>query len=184
MQLLEALDRRDYSPSQRDLASRLNVSVGLINAFVKRLVKKGYIKVRTIPKNRVLYLLTPKGIVEKTRLTYKHIHDSYSYYKKTCGRLEKIYADLEREGCRRIAFYGISDIAELAYHVLNNSQLLFSGIIDDEHAGGKFIGNTVCSINEIYKLKFDRLLITNFEKVIESKDRLSSLCNSALWVYF
>ncbi|MBW2133565.1 MAG: winged helix-turn-helix transcriptional regulator [Deltaproteobacteria bacterium] len=68
LKLLEEIEH-NHAPSQRDLAKKLNISLGLVNAFVKRLAHKGYFKISTIPKNRVMYILTPKGMAEKTRLT-------------------------------------------------------------------------------------------------------------------
>ena len=56
--------------TQRGLAGKLGIALGLTNLYLKRLARKGYIKVTTIPRNRVKYLVTPKGFAEKTRLTY------------------------------------------------------------------------------------------------------------------
>jgi len=58
LQLLEEIES-NRSPSQRDLATHLNISLGLVNAFMKRLAKKGYFKITNIPRNRVRYILTP-----------------------------------------------------------------------------------------------------------------------------
>ena len=69
LKLLEEIEN-GHVPSQRDLAKTLNVSLGLVNSFIKRLAHKGYFKITTIPKNRVKYILTPKGAAEKARLTY------------------------------------------------------------------------------------------------------------------
>ena len=55
---------RDSSPSQRELSRRLNLSLGLVNSFIKRLVKKGYFKVKTLPRKRVKYFLTPEGLAK------------------------------------------------------------------------------------------------------------------------
>ena len=63
LQILEAIESND-APSQRDLAESLNISLGLINSFVRRLTKKGYFKITHLPRNRVSYILTPKGIAE------------------------------------------------------------------------------------------------------------------------
>jgi DNA-binding MarR family transcriptional regulator len=67
---------RDASPSQRELSSRLNLSLGLVNTFIKRLVSKGYFKVKTMPRNRVKYFLTPKGLARKSRLTVEYLQYS------------------------------------------------------------------------------------------------------------
>ena len=66
LKILEKVDN-GMSPSQRDLAGDLNISLGLVNSFIKRLVKKGFVKITTIPKKRIKYILTPRGAAEKTR---------------------------------------------------------------------------------------------------------------------
>ena len=66
LKILEKVDN-DSVPSQRDLARDLNISLGLVNSFIKRLVKKGYFKARHVPRNRIRYFLTPKGAAEKSR---------------------------------------------------------------------------------------------------------------------
>jgi DNA-binding MarR family transcriptional regulator len=75
LKLLEAIEA-DPGPSQRDLAQQLGVSLGLVNAFVRRLARKGYFKVRQVPKNRARYILTPRGALEKTHLTLEYIQFS------------------------------------------------------------------------------------------------------------
>ena len=67
--LLSELDR-DGGATQRILATKLGVALGLTNLYLKRLARKGYIKITTIPRNRIRYLLTPQGVTEKSRLTY------------------------------------------------------------------------------------------------------------------
>lgn len=183
LKLLEALDRQEGTPSQRELAKKLQVSVGFVNAFLKRLVKKGYIKVTTIPKNRIRYLLTREGFIEKSRLTYKYIHNSYTYYRNACKRLEILFSDLNKQGVKRVAFFGFSEIAELAYLVLQETDILFSGMIDDELAGETFSGKVIHSINEIQDIKFDRLIITNFEKMQAVRCKLESRIADTTWVY-
>jgi len=90
LQLLEEIEQ-NHTLSQRYLAKQLNVSLGLINSFIKRLGKKGYFKITTIPKNRVSYIITPKGIAEKSRLTYEYIHHSYQFYKGARSKLSHLF---------------------------------------------------------------------------------------------
>jgi DNA-binding MarR family transcriptional regulator len=66
LKLIQSLDK-EPEQTQRDLASELNVSLGLVNAFIKRLLNKGYFKIKTIPKNRIRYILTPEGMCEKNQ---------------------------------------------------------------------------------------------------------------------
>src|SRR3970040_1266097 len=85
LEILTAIDG-GHAPSQRVLAKRLEVALGLTNLYLKRLVGKGYVKISEFPRKplarkRLRYLLTPKGIAEKTRLTYEYFGPSQSLYR-------------------------------------------------------------------------------------------------------
>src|SRR5947199_10692339 len=76
---LEAIAEDDRI-TQRTLAGKLGIALGLTNLYLKRLVRKGYIKCVNVQSNRLQYLLTPKGIAEKTRLTYEFMQYSLVLY--------------------------------------------------------------------------------------------------------
>ena len=90
LQFLDELDRDGFS-TQRTLAKKLDVSLGLVNSFIKRLVHKGYVKITTIPRNRIKYILTPMGAAEKTQLTYDYIQHSYKFYKNARSGLKSLF---------------------------------------------------------------------------------------------
>ena len=73
--------------SQRDLSKKLNVALGLVNSYIKNLVSKGYVTIKTIPSKRYAYYLTPKGFAEKTRLTYHHLQNFTNLYRRSQKRL-------------------------------------------------------------------------------------------------
>ena len=77
MEMLHAVDREE-SLSQRGLAAKLNIALGLTNSYLKRCVRMGLIKVRKIPPNRYAYYLTPKGFGEKSRLTANYLLRSFN----------------------------------------------------------------------------------------------------------
>jgi DNA-binding MarR family transcriptional regulator len=104
LKLMESLERNPKQ-TQRDLAKDLDISLGLVNAFTKRLIKKGYFKIKTIPKNRIKYMLTPEGMYEKTRLTYQYILYSLDFYKETRVKIKSIYDRLFDQGKKRVFFY-------------------------------------------------------------------------------
>lgn len=165
LRTLKILERvgNGRTPSQRDLAGELNISLGLVNSFIKRLVKKGFVKITTIPKNRIKYILTPSGAAEKTRLTYKYIQHSYSFYKDARHRLRKICADLEKNGVQRIVFYGAGDLAEIAYISLQETPIQLAAIVDDEKKGERFMKQIVADPDRLNGFVFDRILITTID---------------------
>ncbi|PIQ84389.1 MAG: hypothetical protein COV75_02435, partial [Candidatus Omnitrophica bacterium CG11_big_fil_rev_8_21_14_0_20_63_9] len=66
--------------TQRELSQRIGMALGLTNLMLRRLTKKGYIKIIGTKRSRIRYLITPQGILEKTRLTYEFIHFSLQLY--------------------------------------------------------------------------------------------------------
>jgi DNA-binding MarR family transcriptional regulator len=159
MKILEEIDNY-HTPSQRDLSKKLNISLGLVNSFVKRLANKGYFKINNIPKNRVKYILTPMGVAEKTRLTYQYIQYSLGFYRNTREKLHKLFKSLMGQGVRRIVFYGDGDVAEIAFISLQETSIQMIAIVDDKNIGKKFLGGVVKDPDILYSLSFDRLLIT------------------------
>lgn len=163
LQLLEEIERSS-TPSQRDLAKKLNISLGLVNSFIKRLAHKGYFKVKTIPKNRVKYILTPRGAAEKSQLTYEYIQYSYRYFKEARQKLKELFVSLDELGARRIAFYGIGDFAEIAHISLKDTSLELVGMVDEYHTGEKVFGIRIITPDMLPALDFDRILITAVEQ--------------------
>ncbi|MFC1505009.1 winged helix-turn-helix transcriptional regulator [Thermodesulfobacteriota bacterium] len=167
LKLLEEIDKEE-TPSQRDLSRKLNISLGLVNSFIKRLAQKGYCKVTTIPKNRVRYLLTPKGAAEKTRLTYEYIQSSVVFYRDARHKVRRLFNDLSHEGVRTICFYGVSDLAEIAYLSMQETPIQLSGVVDEEKIGETFLRKTVVGSDQITNLACDRILITDILAPIEA----------------
>lgn len=160
LQLLEEIGHSETPPSQRDLAKKLDVSLGLVNSFVKRLVHKGYFKVSTIPKNRVRYILTPKGATEKTRLTYKYMQHSYQFYKDARRKFSDLFRQLTRDGIRRLVFYGAGDVAEIAGICLEETLIKLVAVVDDSRVGEHLSGVEVKGTDELASIDFDKILVT------------------------
>jgi DNA-binding MarR family transcriptional regulator len=160
LKILEKINN-DATPSQRDLARDLNISLGHVNSFIKRLVKNGYFKARHVSKNRMRYFLTPKGASEKTRLTYLFIHNSYNFYKEARQKLRDLYHELEKQGVSRVVFYGAGDLAEIAYLSLQETKIKLVAVFDDEKKGKRFMQFTVDNPQNLLSFSFDRILITS-----------------------
>ena len=171
LKILEAVDNGD-TPSQRDLARQLNISLGLVNSFIKRLVNKGYFKVTTIPRNRVRYILTPKGAAEKTKLTYEFIQYSVRFYKDARHKLKTIFTGFEQEGIKSVAFYGAGELAEIAYLSLQETSMSLVVILDDINKGKKFFGQMVKSFSNVSDSEFDKILVMGSDDSLEAKKKL------------
>jgi DNA-binding MarR family transcriptional regulator len=167
LRILEEIEQ-DSSLSQRALARKLNISLGLVNSFIKRLAHKGYFKITTIPRNRVSYILTPKGFAEKTRLSYEFIQYSFRFYKRARAKLKSLLGAMESDQCKRVIFYGASDLAEIAYVSLKETSLQLVGIVDDFKSGETFLGLKIMAPSVLKELEYDKIIVTS----ISSKDAI------------
>ena len=174
LKLLEAVDSRE-PPTQRELARDLDISLGLVNAFIKRLAKKGYFKITHIPKNRAQYLLTPKGALEKSRLTYRYIRYSVGFYREIREMLVTLFGRLEQEGVQRITLYGCGEVAELAHLFLQNTSIKLGGVFDQKPVGRVFFGHMVKSYEQLAKDGYEYVLLTHTEDIQSHFDRLVSI---------
>ena len=162
LRLMGEIDRNG-DHSQRELSRRLNISVGLVNTFLKRLVNKGYFKVKTMPRNRVKYFLTPEGLTRKSKLTVEYLRYSVSFYKDIKSLLLKKYSEMEKNNVKSIIFYGAGEVAELAYLYLQLTNIRLAGIIDDHLQGQNFFGLRIMDVNRVQVSDWDMVLLTRLE---------------------
>lgn len=148
--------------TQRGLAAKLGVAVGLVNLYLKRLARKGYIKCVNVRSNRILYLITPNGIAEKTRLTYEFMEYSLYVYREARKHLRNVLEALTETGRHRVAIYGTGEAAALAYLSLRELGLEPVAVFDGQ-AGGRFLGMPVRSIAERAQVPFDVLVVATLE---------------------
>ena len=113
--LLKILDEinRESIITQRTLSNRLNIALGLVNAYIKRLVKKGHIKITKGPMNRVKYALTTKGFKHRVSLTYNYMHSSIDFFRDARQKIDAIYKQMITAGAKDILIWGDGEIAEL-----------------------------------------------------------------------
>jgi DNA-binding MarR family transcriptional regulator len=144
LQVLEALAENDCI-TQRRLSVRLGIALGLTNLYLKRLVRKGWVRCVTVRSNRFRYLLTPNGLAEKTRLTYEFMDYSLQLYRQVRIHLRERIQALDGRGSMRVAIYGTGEAAELAYLCLREMGLEPAAILDDR-GGTTFLGLRVADV--------------------------------------
>jgi DNA-binding MarR family transcriptional regulator len=167
LKLIESLER-DPQQTQRDLARDLNISLGLVNSFTKRLIQMGFFKIKTIPKNRIKYILTPEGIYEKTRLSCQYLRYSLEFYKDTRAKIRSLFNQLSKQGKKKIFILGATELTEIAIITLQESRLELAGIIDNEKAGGKLLGTAITDHSSLDNLSpNDIVIITKTDSGID-----------------
>jgi DNA-binding MarR family transcriptional regulator len=126
--LLDAVER-DPAVTQRLVARELGIALGLANAYLKRCVRKGLIKIGQVPRRRYAYFLTPRGITEKSRLTAAYLAHSFSFFREARVQFGALFAALAAHGQRRIVLIGRSDLAEIASLVAREHPVEIAGIV-------------------------------------------------------
>jgi len=104
--------------SQRDLSRHLELSLGMTNMLLRRLVTKGYIRIRQLNKRKVEYMLTPKGFAEKMRKSVKYTLKTINSIGIIRSSLKEVLSSLYEKGERRFVILGESDLAILVESVL------------------------------------------------------------------
>src|SRR6201985_1107437 len=95
LDLLTSVEQ-DGQRSQRYIAAELGIALGLVNAYLKRCVKKGLSKVHDAPAHRYAYYLTPQGFAEKSRLTVEYLSSSFSFFRHAKADCTRVF-QLARE---------------------------------------------------------------------------------------
>jgi DNA-binding MarR family transcriptional regulator len=169
--LLTELER-DGAVTQRSLATKLGVALGLTNLYVKRLARKGFVKITTIPSHRIRYLLTPQGFAEKSRLTYLYMQYSLIHYRDMRARLRDTLSRATGSGVRRVVIFGTSEFAEMAYLSLREMDLTLVGFIDEGQVE-TFLSYPVQRPSMLAEWDFDAVLLADIERSREHRETLA-----------
>lgn len=161
--------------SQRELARRLGIALGLVNSYIKNFVAKGFIRVKNYPRNRYAYLLTPKGMAEKARLAYQHIHYFSNLYMVTRQDYLRLFRELAERGIFRVVFCGVDEVAEIAWLSLHEAGLELADVMDDSHSGELFMGREVVTLAHGLLAGNHRIVITSLKRAEQLRHRLRDL---------
>lgn len=123
--ILESIDNNSMT-TQRELSKKLGISLGSINLLINKMVREGLIKIEKANANTILYMLTPKGFVEKLNKTYQYIKIHYSYITEIKEKLKHQLSNLEYRGKIMVVLGQdeISDLVGTAVKELNRSDLI------------------------------------------------------------
>lgn len=166
--LLDAVEQ-DRAHSQRHLASELGIALGLVNAYLKRCMKKGLVKVRQAPARRYAYYLTPQGFAEKSRLTVEYLSYSFGFFRQAKTDCSELFHLAKGRGVRNVLFIGQSDLAEIAALCAMEQGIRIAGLVDED-AKGRFIGTPVFKTIDDVEVAFDAVLITDVKNSRSSSE--------------
>lgn len=163
LQLLEEIEHNN-NVSQRSLSNKLGIALGLVNTYIKHLVKKGYIRIANYPKSRYKYLLTLEGISEKSRLVYKHLSYYNNLFKTVRQDSLKVFKKLEEKGVKEIVFCGVDEVAEISYLSLKETNIKLLGVFDINTVERRFLDFKVLDIVNIKDYTYTDIYISSLKR--------------------
>lgn len=186
--------RDDADATQRTISNDLGIALGLTNAYLKRCVKKGLIKVGQAPANRFKYYLTPKGFMEKSRLTAEFLTQSFNLFRYAREETARLYDQCNNQGWQRLILIGASDFSEIAIFGVQDAGIdvavydrrgpditSFCGarvIHDLSNAAGDFDAAIICDYTDahsafkdtLHHFPIDRILVPSILDVAEPNE--------------
>jgi DNA-binding MarR family transcriptional regulator len=149
---------RDGHVTQRHVARELGIALGLANAYLKRCVRKGLIKVSQVPPRRYAYYLTPSGFAEKSRLTADYLTHSFAFFRGARSQCAEIFATNAALGQRRVVLVGTGELAEIASLVAREHPIEIASVIAVT-AGGEDLPSVIAALGQV-----DAFIITALDR--------------------
>ena len=112
---LALLEHIESNPdvTQASLATQLGVAVGTVNWHLKRLIEKGYIKIKRAERKKLRYIITPEGIALRTLLTVDYIEQQFQLYRNTRQRVREHLEQIKNAGYAEASILGEGDVADI-----------------------------------------------------------------------
>ena len=140
--------KQNPSLSQRSLSRKLNISLGLTNAIIKNLIHRGWLKVKKDTGRKLLYIITPEGMANVSRLMYTRFQETLHYYHYTKDLLTAYLLKLYQQGEKTINIYGTGQLAEITYYAGISTPLKLNAIITDDSSKKIFLGHEVLTLSD------------------------------------
>lgn len=137
----------DAESTQRGLSQDLGIALGMTNAYLKRCIKKGFIKVSQAPANRFKYYLTATGFLEKSRLTAEFLSQSFNLFRYGRSETTRLFDLCLSRGWRRVVLIGATDFAEIA--ILGTTEIDIDVAVHSLNGGH---GDTYCGVPVLHDL--------------------------------
>lgn len=165
------LIQTDANVTQRRLANELGIALGLANSYLRRCIRRGYVKVSSAPTNRYAYYLTPTGLAEKSALVAKYLSYSFQFFRDAKDQCETVFRTCEARGWTRVAVCGTGDLAEIAVLVAREFPMDTVGPVDvaPERPGVAITGDLAA------KGRLDAVVLADLTNPQLAYDRLTTL---------
>ena len=163
LEILERLENNGHL-TQRDLSKEVGIALGLVNHLLKKMVTKGWIKIKNIDSKKIRYLITPEGAREKSSLLYKRVESTIHFYLEAKRVIKDKVVHLKNEGIEDVSIYGINHISEVLFIVLKELGLELNSVVDEKEEGKEWFGYKVIGIDQFVKSNTSVLILASFDK--------------------
>ena len=163
LEILEKIENNSHL-TQRDLSKEVGIALGLVNHLLRKMVKKGWIKIKNIDAKRIRYLITPEGAREKSSLLYKRVENTIHFYLEAKRVIKEKVLHLKNEGVKDVSIYGINHISEVLFIVLKELELELAYVVDDNREGDVWFGYTIVNMDEFIQSNANVLILASFDK--------------------
>jgi len=155
--------KNNPSTTQRSLSLKLNISLGLTNSILQNLIHRGWIKVQKMTGRKILYLITPEGMANVSRLMYSRFQETLHYYHYTKDLLTAYLIKLYQQGEETVNIYGTGQLAEITYYAGISTPLKLNAIISDDLSKKIFLGHEVLTLSDFIE-KYSKALSEKSQK--------------------
>jgi len=176
LDFLRAIEKGEVI-SQMSLSKRLRISVGMVNALVKRAAQKGYVKAKAAPAKRFAYYLTPEGFSQKSRLVAEYIDSSLHFFRDARAGYLEIFKNQCLEKPSKVAIYGGGELAEIAILSAFQAGINISAVVDVKSDAGQ-----VCGVPVVTQFRddvsYDYIVLAEQQEPQQAYDDLTALNKS------
>lgn len=170
LEILEKIEN-DGHLTQRDLSREVGIALGLVNLLLKKMVRKGWIKIKNVDARRIRYLITPEGAKEKSGLLYKRVESTIHFYLDAKKVIKEKVEQLKNDGVNKVSIYGINHVAEVLFIVLKELGLRLDCVVDNDKNGEEWFGYKIIDMDEFLQSNTSVLILASF-----SKDEIEAFC--------
>lgn len=156
---------KNKTVTQRELSRKAGISVGMVNMSLKKLAKRGYVKIKGMNKRSLEYVLTPKGFSEKAKKSYRYFRGTLASLREMKEKIQTLILEEYSKGRKNFVILGdgeLADIVEISFKDLHLPDLNYRRVKEQKVMPGK--NWTVLSTNESYSKP---LQIKNYINIID-----------------
>ena len=163
LEILEKIEGNGHL-TQRDLSREVGIALGLVNHLLKKMVRKGWIKIKNVDAKKIRYLITPEGGREKSSLLYKRVERTIHFYLDAKRVIKAKAEHLKSDGVKSVSIYGINHVAEVLFIVLNELGLRLEHVVDNNRKGEEWFGYKIIDTDEFLKYNNSVLILASINK--------------------